>query len=145
MLLEKITVEQLTDPIFVNARPNLCSRSNFTDCIFLLLNTPAQKWVLPCTEAAVCKVHETQHPQTQLPHAEQYFRHSWQYLHQCWSESSSTVINLMHKNVNFFNRWHSIVFYSLIYRRIIQQTQLFLMMKTVPIVTICYMFKPNRP
>lgn len=129
----------------VNARPTLCSRSNFTDCISLLLNTSAQKWVLPCTEEAVCKAHETQRPQTQLPHAERYFQHSWQHLHLCWSESTSTFINWMHKNVNFLNRWHYIVFYSLIYQRIIQQTQLFFMMKTVPIVTIWYMFQPNTP
>ena len=118
MLPEKIIVEQLTDPTFVNGRPTLCSRSNFTGCISLLLNTPAQKRVLPCTEAAVCKAHETQHPQTQLPHAKQYFQHSWQHLHLCWSESSSTVINWVHKNVNFFNKWHSIVFYSLIYQKL---------------------------
>jgi len=113
-------MEQLTDPTFVNARPTLCSKSNFADCISLLLNTPAQKWVLPCTEAAVCTAHETQCPQTQLPHAEQYFQHSWQHLRLRWSESSSTVIKWMHKNVNFLNRWHSTVFYSLIYQRIIQ-------------------------
>lgn len=138
-------MEQLTDPTFVKARPTLRSRTNFTGCISLLLNTPAQKWVLPCTEAAVCKAHETHRPLTQLPHAEQYFQHSWQHLHLCWSESSSTVINWMHKNVNFLNRWHSIVFYSLIHQRIIQQTLLLFMMKTVPIVTVCYMFQPNRP
>ena len=112
MLLQKITVEQLTDP-FVNARPTLCSRSKFTDCTSLLLNTPAQKWVLPCTEAAVCRDHESQCPRKQQPHAEQYFQHSWQHSHLCLSESSSTVTNWMHKNANFFNRWHFIAFLQL--------------------------------